>query len=338
MSSALENPLTVDQYLLMECSLGRIAGPFVTPLFANLHVSHFGVIPKSQPGKWHLILDLSHPPGSSVNDGIDPEEYAVKYIMVDDAIYHIMKLGLGTLLAKTDVESAYHLLPVHQDDHPLLGMKWRDKFFADLALPFGLHSAPQIFSDVADALQWIVQHHHQVSDLLHYLDDFLTLGPPDSLICQVNPVTLLAVPMSPAKTVGSTTCLTSLGIELDSVLLECRLQGEKFIKAKLMVSSWSAQKSLSRPVHLNVGFRQDLPWWSLFLASWNGRSFFLWPEWSSPPSSVFSTVLNLWSMGVLTLKYISSLVILLWMIPFTQPAYSFSSRPPRQTLSGRACL
>ena len=86
-------------------------------------MSWFGVIPKSQPGKWCLILDLSHPPGSSVNDGIGPEECAVKYIKVDDAIHHIMKLGRGTLLTKTDVESAYYLLPVHQDDHRLLGVK-----------------------------------------------------------------------------------------------------------------------------------------------------------------------------------------------------------------------
>ena len=107
----------------------------------------------------------------------------MKYIKVDDAIHHIMKLGRGTLLAKTDVESAYRLLPIHQEDRPLLGVKWPDKFFMDLALLFGLHSAPRIFSGVADAVQWIVQHQHQVSDLLHYLDDFLTLGPPDSPIC-----------------------------------------------------------------------------------------------------------------------------------------------------------
>ena len=40
--------------------------------------------------------------------------------------------------------------------------------------------------------------------------------------------------------------------------------------------------SLSRPVRLNMGFRQDLCWWSLFFTSWNGRSFFLWPKWSPP--------------------------------------------------------
>ena len=55
-------------------------------------------------------------------------------------------------------------------------------------------------------------------------------------------------------------------------------------------------------------------------------------------SLVFSAVLNLQSKDALTLKYISPLVIVLWTIPFTPTHYSFSSRPPRQTLSGRACL
>ena len=39
-----------------------------------IHASSFGVIPKRhQPGKWRLILDLSRPRGSSVNDGISRE-------------------------------------------------------------------------------------------------------------------------------------------------------------------------------------------------------------------------------------------------------------------------
>ena len=35
-------------------------------------------------------------------------------------------------------------------------MKWRDKFYVDLALPFGLRSAPKIFSRFADVLQHVL--------------------------------------------------------------------------------------------------------------------------------------------------------------------------------------
>ena len=44
MGPTLENPLMVDQYLLTECSLGCVAGPFVSLPFPNLHVSWFGAI------------------------------------------------------------------------------------------------------------------------------------------------------------------------------------------------------------------------------------------------------------------------------------------------------
>ena len=61
---------------------------------------------------------------------------------VDDIIDRIMSLGRGTLLAKFDVESAYHITPVHPNDGYLLGMQWQGNYFVDMALPFGLRSAP----------------------------------------------------------------------------------------------------------------------------------------------------------------------------------------------------
>ena len=58
-------------------------------------------------------------------------------------------------MAKFDVESAYRNVSVYSNDCYLLSMKWQGKYFIDLALPFGLRSAPFIFSSVADLLEWI---------------------------------------------------------------------------------------------------------------------------------------------------------------------------------------
>ena len=53
-------------------------------------INLFGVIPKrGQPGKWRLIVDLSHPQGTSVNDGISRESCTMHYVSVDDAVKHI---------------------------------------------------------------------------------------------------------------------------------------------------------------------------------------------------------------------------------------------------------
>ena len=45
-------------------------------------------------------------------------------------------------MAKFDVEAAYQNIAIHPSDRFLLGMKWHRKFYVDLALPFGLRSAP----------------------------------------------------------------------------------------------------------------------------------------------------------------------------------------------------
>ena len=47
--------------------------------------------------------------------------------------------------------------------------------YVDTVLPFGLRSAPKIFNAIADILEWILSN-EGVTDLMHYLDDFLFLG------------------------------------------------------------------------------------------------------------------------------------------------------------------
>ena len=138
---AYQQPLVIDKYLAHEVSRGRVAGPFRSPPLPNLHISSFGVIPKKgQPGKWRLIVDLSSPGGASVNDGINAHEFTFHYITVDQIIRMVSRLGRGALMAKFDVEAAYRNIPVHPSDRFLLGMKWRESYYVDLTLPFGLRS------------------------------------------------------------------------------------------------------------------------------------------------------------------------------------------------------
>ena len=176
--SAFQNPTVIGDYLANQVSRCRVAGPFPSLPLPNLQISSFGVIPKEgQPGKWCLIVDLSSPWGSSVNDGINPDDFSMHYIKLDQVISMVAKHGPGATMAKFDVEAAYCNIAVHPEDRYLLGMKWRGQFFVDLALPFGLCSVPYIFNCVADMVEWIILNKYSVADLMHYLDDFLTAGP-----------------------------------------------------------------------------------------------------------------------------------------------------------------
>ena len=117
---------------------------------------------------------------------------------------------------------------MHPDNRSLLGMTWRKEVFIDKVLPFGLQSAPLTFSAVADALQWIIQQ-KGVRQLLHYLDDFINLGPPNSEICKHNLTTILdtcqalGVPMETSITVGPSPQIVFLGMDLDSRTFTIRL-------------------------------------------------------------------------------------------------------------------
>ena len=86
MMSAVRNAKAVEDYLQTEVKLGQVVSPF--PLDSlPAQVSRFGVIPKGhQTGRWRLILDLSHPEGRLVNDGIEPELCSLSYSSVDEAV------------------------------------------------------------------------------------------------------------------------------------------------------------------------------------------------------------------------------------------------------------
>ena len=191
---------------------------------------------KNRPGKWRLICDLSSPKNHSVNNGIDPNLCSMKYISVHDAIREIQKLGKGTLLAKIDINEAYRIVPVHPQDRPLLGFQWHGQTFVDGVLPFGLQSEPKIFDSLASMLNWILIDQCQIT-IIHYLDDFLIIGPPESPRCldaiqkTLQTWAQLGVPIAPEKFEGPTTCLTFLGIKIDTI-----------------------------------------QWWCQFLSSWNGKS------------------------------------------------------------------
>ena len=238
LKSAYEHPDVVSAYIKREVELGRLlplsAGTLANP--ALLQLSPFGVIPKKgRPDKWRLIVDLSSPKGQSVNDAISREFSSVAYTSIDRAAELVRSLGAGCLLAKLDLKEAYRAVPVHPSDQRLLAVSWQGAVYINKALPFGLRSAPKIFSALTDSMMWILQQ-RGVHRALHYLDDFLVLGPPDEPECGVALRTTLSLckelgfPVAPEKTEGPVTSLVFLGIVIDTVRGQLRLPQEKLVR------------------------------------------------------------------------------------------------------------
>lgn len=319
----------ISHKIKTEVSAGRLKGPFPVPPFKNIQISPIGCVPKKSPGDFRLIHHLSYPTGSSINDGIMPELASVSYCSFDDAVHTLLKIGRGALMCKTDIESAFRLIPVHPADHELLGYQWQSQFYYDCCLPFGCRSSPAIFERFSTAIEWIAKTHLNISDIIHILDDFFMIGPQASEKCLKDLTSFLTfckkvgIPIKAEKTVYPTTCITFMGLELDSVEMEARLPPDKLIKARQLLNKYCNKrkirlkelqsligylsfccsvvppgrcflrrlidktKNIRNPAHrvtLNRESRRDLQAWQLFVEHFNGKNLLSVKYWRTTHS------------------------------------------------------
>ena len=162
--SAEQHPNVVDRYLPKEVLAKRVAGTFTHPPFQNFRVSPIGVVPKKTPGEFRCIRHLSYPYGASVNDGIPVEDSSVTYSRMDDAVGLILRSWVGSFLAKTDIKSAFRIIPIRPADYNLLGIYVRGGYYFDPCLAMGLSSSCKTFEALSTAVQWIAQTNR---DILH---------------------------------------------------------------------------------------------------------------------------------------------------------------------------
>ena len=178
---ATEFPGSVDSYLQKEIQLGATLGPFDIPPFMNrIGISPISTQEKRTKHERRIILDLSFPNGTSVNDGIDKNYYCgelvnLKYPTVDTLAERIVALRKqdpsGTILLwKRDMSRSFRQLPLCPRDISLIGMRWRNKLFFDRCMPMGLRSAALACQRVTSAVSYI--HRNMGHWSINYLDDF----------------------------------------------------------------------------------------------------------------------------------------------------------------------
>lgn len=250
--SASANRATVRDYIQAEKEAGRLVGPIANHVARLVHTSPIGLVPKSnQVDKWRMIVDLSSPRDHSVNDGISQELASITYAKVDDAVSIILRLGRGTHLVKLDLKSAYRNVPIHPHDQHLLALTWEGETYVDRALPFGLRSAPKIFSAVADMIAWAL-HRAGIAYQIHYLDDFLLLGAPGTdegeraLATILRVLQSLGFPVAYHKTEGPAVLVVFLGILIDTLSFQLRLPHEKLQRLQDLLRSWETKKTTTR--------------------------------------------------------------------------------------------
>ena len=132
----------------------------------------------------------------------------------------------------------------------------------------------------------------------------------------------LGVPLAPAKVEGPSRTLTFLGIILDCEKMEARLPDDKLADIKRLLTAasinptmsqrelesllgklsfaarvivpgrtfmrrlWSICSRYQQPhyrISLTTECQEDIQWWLRLLEQWNGKSFFLFPDWTPSP-------------------------------------------------------
>ena len=142
----------------------------------------------------------------------------LKYPTIDNLVEKISILGPSAQLYKVDLQRAYRNLRVDPRDYPLLGLKWRDAMYYDVAIPFGLKQGALGCQFSTDAITYLMasQRHWVMS----YLDDVIGASFPDraddAFLMLVQLLQNLGLPLNKSKVVAPVSKLTCLGIDVDA--------------------------------------------------------------------------------------------------------------------------
>ncbi len=253
-TDALKFTEHVERYIHKEVSLGATMGPFANnPLPGVLHLSPINTVPKKDSPQRRVIVDLSYPHGSSVNDAIDKAYHEgaysfLQYPSTDDLAGQVADAGVGCLAFKRDLSRAYRQIPVCPAEYGYLGFGWKGQFYIDRVLPFGLRSAANICQRVSAAVAHVVEA--RGFKIINYLDDFAGAQVAgvahDAFKCLGNVLDELGLQESEQKAVAPATVIEFLGVEFNTVTLEMKITPERIAEILDLVETWLNKKTTRR--------------------------------------------------------------------------------------------
>ena len=250
---ALSHADEVTDYLKKECVKGRMAGPFDCIPLDSLMVSPLNTVPKADSDERRVLVDLSWPPGSSVNDGIIKgfylgQSFTLNFPTVDNICALLVQVGPGAHIYKRDLAQAYRQFPVDPKDFNLLGYFWQGQYYVDSVLAMGQRSSALCCQRATGAVIHI--HNSKGFPSLVYLDDFFGVSPPDVSAVAFKALgdlfTYLGLSEKQSKAVPPTTCATVLGILFDTNAMTMSVTPARLEEITSLLSIWLDKKKASK--------------------------------------------------------------------------------------------
>jgi hypothetical protein len=184
------------------------------------------LLPLLKPIKVRLCLDASR----LLNPYL--AHWPFQYATVQDAVALIQP---GWYMAKIDLEKYFNQLPLHCDDHPLLGAFIRGRSYVSQYAQFGVSSFPAWSNAVMAAVYWILK---DMGIKVVFMTDDLFLCAATKAECQALLDTVVAVlralglKLQRAKITNPAQQVVFLGILIDSVTMRLSLPVDKIANAQ----------------------------------------------------------------------------------------------------------
>ena len=173
-------------------------------------------------------------------------EYVVPHHFKMEGI-HTLKdlLRRNDWMTKVDLKDAYFTIPIHTHDRPLLRFSALDSQYQFTCLPFGLSSAPWVFTKTLKPVATLLRE--LGVRLVIYIDDILVVAESqeearDHTLGLIYLLECLGFVVHPEKTVTTPTQeIEFLGMVVDSRSMELRVPGNKLKKIRQEAASVASQ-------------------------------------------------------------------------------------------------
>ena len=208
----------LNQGAITECK--TTLGEFISPIF---------LVPKPG-GEFRFILNLKR-----LNRYIEPPHFKLEDVR---SVLHIIRHS--SFMATIDLRDAFYLVPIHEFSRKYLRFVWNEKKYEFICLPFGLSSAPYVFTKIMKPVVGFLRKEGNPSVI--YLDDLLCFGDSHDLCSQnirdtISCLTKLGFLINYKKSsIIPSQRVQYLGLIFDSKLFQVTISGSKMnsIKEKII--------------------------------------------------------------------------------------------------------
>jgi len=238
--SALEFPREVTDAVASWVQAGFAVGPFLeeeVPEDAKVN----GIMTRPKPnGAVRIILNLSAPRGSCVNEGIDLAEFPATMSSTGKWLAVLAAAGRRAWMIKMDWADAYKHIHVREEDVHLQWFSWLGRYFAEVCLVFGAVSSVGIYDRAAKLVLDLVlrMSGFPAAMVCQHLDDVCAAAGAGSAAalaefesCYRRVAVEIGVKLAPPEDVdkGFTLCTRGvvLGVEYDTATWTWAIPAEK---------------------------------------------------------------------------------------------------------------